>query len=136
MLKTICYMSDSRDYESLENLEALYSKAKENNAKHDITGILIYHNGNFLQVLEGQRDHVDYAYEKIRLDSRHKNILKVINIEVEQRIFEDYNFGFTVIDSNKEFGELYDYLEWLKNAENKFANKVITMVENFIRTIS
>ena len=129
-------MSDSRDYESLENLEALYSKAKENNAKHDITGILIYHNGNFLQVLEGQRDHVDYAYEKIRLDSRHKNILKVINIEVEQRIFEDYNFGFTVIDSNKEFGELYDYLEWLKNAENKFANKVITMVENFIRTIS
>ncbi|ULC60417.1 BLUF domain-containing protein [Flaviramulus sp. BrNp1-15] len=128
-------MSDSRNYESLENLKALYTKAKENNAKHNITGVLIYHNGNFLQVLEGQRDHVDYTYEKIRLDSRHKNILKVINIDVEQRIFEDYNFGFTVVDDIKEFNQLHEYLEWLKNAENKLANKVITMVENFIRTI-
>lgn len=129
-------MSDSRDYESLDHLKLLYKKAQKNNLKNNITGVLIYHNGNFLQVLEGHIETVDYTYEKIRLDGRHKNILKVINIEIEQRIFEDYNFGFTTIGSNKEFTELNEYLDWLKNAENEIANKVIAMVENFIRTIS
>ena len=129
-------MSDSREYESLDDLKTLYSKAKKNNLDYNITGILIYHNGNFLQVLEGLEKDVDCTYKRISLDSRHGNILKVINIEIEQRIFEDYNFGFTVVNSNKEFDELDEYLKWLKNAENKLANKVISMVENFIRTIS
>ena len=129
-------MSDSREYESLDDLKTLYSKAKKNNLDYNITGILIYHNGNFLQVLEGLEKDVDRTYKRISLDSRHGNILKVINIDIEQRIFEDYNFGFTVINSSKEFDELDEYLKWLKNAENKLANKVISMVENFIRTIS
>ncbi|MGB5418460.1 BLUF domain-containing protein [Algibacter sp.] len=136
MLKTICYISDSREYESLENVKKIYTKAKQNNLKLNITGILIYQNGNFLQVLEGHEEQVDKTYEKIRNDSRHRNIIKVINNTIEQRIFEDYNFGFSIIKSSQEFNELNDYLNWLKHADNKIANKVILMVENFIGIIS
>ncbi|MFD2726853.1 BLUF domain-containing protein [Hyunsoonleella rubra] len=132
MLKTICYISDSYGSHSYEDLKMLYEKAKKNNQKNEITGVLIYNNGNFLQVLEGHPERVDATYSRIELDYRHQNIFKVININIEQRIFEDYNFGFTIIDDFKEFSELNQYLEWLKNAENKVANKVITVVENFI----
>ncbi|MBJ6367826.1 BLUF domain-containing protein [Snuella sedimenti] len=132
MLKTICYISDSQNFKSEDNLLNLYNKAKTNNLKHNITGILIYKNGNFLQVLEGEQEMVDNTFKRISLDSRHKNIIKVINTTVEQRIFEDYNFGFTTIDNRNELNNLNDYLEWLKDADSKSANKVIAMVENFI----
>ncbi len=132
MLKTICYISDSKEYESLEKLNALYSKAKINNAKHNITGVLIYKNQNFLQVLEGEQHIVNKTFKRISLDPRHKNIFKVINTQVEQRIFEDYNFGFTIINNKSEFKNLTNYLNWLRDADNINANKVIAMVENFM----
>ncbi|MDD7886596.1 BLUF domain-containing protein [Flavivirga sp. 57AJ16] len=132
MLKTICYISDSCQEESLKALQKLFSKAKKNNLKYNITGILIYSNSNFLQVLEGDQIHVDATFKRISLDTRHRNIFKVINIDIQQRIFEDYNFGFTIVNNSKELNNLHEYLEWLRKADNKLANKVINMVENFI----
>ncbi|AUP78464.1 BLUF domain-containing protein [Flavivirga eckloniae] len=132
MLKTICYISDSCQDESLTALKALYAQAKKNNSKYNITGVLIYSNENFLQVLEGDSDSVDATFKRISLDRRHKNIFKVINIDIQQRIFEDYNFGFTIVNDSKELDKLYEYLEWLRKAENTLANKVVNMVENFI----
>ena len=120
------------EHESLEKLKALYLKAKTNNYKHNITGVLIYKNQNFLQVLEGEEAAVNATFERIRFDRRHRNIFEVINTSIDERIFEDYNFGFTIIDNKVGLRNLYDYLEWLRTAENKLANKVITMVENFI----
>ena len=132
MIKTICYISDSLEHESMDKLKALYTKAKANNLTHNITGILIYKNQNFLQVLEGEEMKVNETFSKIKSDSRHKNIFKVINTSIDQRIFEDYNFGFTIIDNKRGLKNLNEYLEWLKEADNELANKVITMVENFI----
>ncbi|WP_339895618.1 BLUF domain-containing protein [uncultured Algibacter sp.] len=132
MIKTICYISDSLEHECLDKLTTLYLKAKANNLKHNITGVLIYKNQNFLQVLEGEETVIHETYKRIENDSRHKNIIKVINTTIEERIFEDYNFGFTIVDNKQGLKNLYDYLEWLRAAENKIANKVITMVENFI----
>jgi hypothetical protein len=131
-MKTICYISDSLEYDSLDKLKALYTKAKLNNFKYNITGILVYKNKNFLQVLEGEDAIVDRTYNKIENDNRHQNIFKVINTSIETRIFEDYNFGFTVVDDEHNLSKLHEYLDWLRKAENKLANKVITMVENFI----
>ncbi|GAA4932754.1 hypothetical protein GCM10023314_01410 [Algibacter agarivorans] len=134
MIKTICYISDSLEHECLDKLKAMYLKAKANNLKHNITGILIYKNQNFLQVLEGEEIKVDETFNRIKSDSRHKNIFKVINTSIDERIFEDYNFGFTIIDNERGLNNLHDYLNWLRGAENELANKVITMVENFIES--
>lgn len=132
MLKTICYISDSKEYKSLSELNDIYLKARTNNIENNITGVLVYKNRNFLQVIEGESGKVNDTFSKIALDTRHKNIFKVINTSIEERVFEDYNFGFTTIDSNKELKNLYNYLEWLRSAENKLANNIISMVKNFI----
>ncbi|WP_194765729.1 BLUF domain-containing protein [Tamlana sp. I1] len=132
MLKTICYISDSSRNLTFDVQKDIYKKAKINNSKNHITGVLIYKNYNFLQVLEGPKDMVDATYKRISSDPRHGNIFKVINTSIESRIFEDYNFGFTVIDDKTEINNLHDYLKWLKLGHNKLANEVIGMVENFI----
>lgn len=132
MLKTICYISDSVHNESFKNLEDLYLKARINNLKNNITGILIYLDRNFLQVLEGEKKIVDATFKKICTDARHKNIFNIIDTPIDQRIFEDYNFGFTTINDKKELNNLAEYLNWLKNADCDCTTKVITMVEIFI----
>ncbi|KAB1069031.1 BLUF domain-containing protein [Tamlana haliotis] len=132
MLKTICYISDAArplDYNIKDNI---YLKAKSNNTINNITGVLVYKNSNFLQVLEGEEEVVDSVYKKISSDPRHDNLFKVINTNIDERIFEDYNFGFTIINEKADLKNLYEYLEWLKLGHNKIANEVIGMVENFI----
>ncbi|MFL1013035.1 BLUF domain-containing protein [Flavisericum labens] len=134
MIKTICYISDSIKHESIDKLKSLYQKASVNNKKQNITGVLIYKNSNFLQVLEGEASSVDQTFNKIQEDKRHRNIFKVISTQIEQRIFEDYNFGFTIVDNKQALNDLYQYLEWLREADSPYANKVILMVENFINS--
>lgn len=132
MLKTICYISDSRINKSITDFNNLIEKAKINNAKNNITGILVYRNNNFLQVFEGSPETVDTIFDKIRMDQRHQNIFKIIDTSIDQRIFEDYNFGFTVVSDNNALQNLSDYLDWLRHADNMIANEIVTMVENFI----
>ena len=132
MLKTICYISDSRINKSITDFNNLIEKAKINNAKNNITGILVYRNNNFLQVFEGSPETVDTIFDKIRMDQRHQNIFKIIDTSIDQRIFQDYNFGFTVVSDNNPLQNLSDYLDWLRHADNMIANEIVTMVENFI----
>ena len=132
MLKTICYISDSRINNSLTDFNNLTLTAKSNNAKNNITGILVYKNNNFLQVFEGQSNTVDDIFSKIRVDDRHSNIFKIIDTTIDERIFEEYNFGFTVVSDRSALKNLSDYLTWLRNADNMIANEIATMVENFI----
>lgn len=132
MLKTICYISDLNGDASFTNLKSIYTTAKENNLKNNITGILIYKNNNFLQVFEGIENTVNDTFKKISADTRHRNLFIIIDKKTENRYFEDYNFGFTIVKDNNALHNLKDYLSWLKNADNLIANEIIAMVENFI----
>tara|TARA_R110000868_G_scaffold404071_2_gene681910 strand:+ start:600 stop:1004 length:405 start_codon:yes stop_codon:yes gene_type:complete len=132
MLRTICYISDSRLNNSLNAFDSLTLKAKKNNATNNITGLLVYKNNNFLQVLEGKHETVDAVFNKISLDNRHHNIFKIIDTTIEQRFFGEYNFGFTVVSDKNALKNLTEYLNWLRIADNMIANEISTMVENFI----
>lgn len=114
------------------DLKDLLRKIKINNTKNQITGVLIHKSDNFLQVLEGEHKTVDILFNKISIDNRHKNIFKIIETTIEERFFEEYKFGFTVIKNQDALNNLEDYLNWLKNAENTIANEIVTMVKNFI----
>lgn len=135
MLKTICYISDSKTDESPDSLKILFQKAEENNSKKGITGILIYKNKNFLQVFEGENKVVDETFKRIACDKRHANIFKIIDNDIGERFFADYNYGFTVINDKATIRQLQEYLDWLKNADNKIANEIVTLVKNFTKDI-
>jgi len=133
MLKTICYISDSINEETIESLDTIFNKTIENNIKKGITGILIYNDRNFFQILEGSPEAVDDLFKRISRDTRHKNIFNIINIDIEQRIFEGYSFGFTTINNYTELKKLNEYLKWLKKAEHVLTTNIIVLVESFIR---
>ena len=81
---------------SPEALTELLRQARAYNQAHRLTGLLLYAAATkeFVQVLEGPRDEVEYLYQKIARDERHKHAF-VLNEEVATgRMFPDWRMGF------------------------------------------
>ena len=129
---TLCYVSTCIEDLSAKDLEQLFRVNKRNNVKLDISGILIYNNGNFLQILEGHELKIKNLFNKIKLDSRHQDIIPLINMTIDERIFDDYESGFVVVQDQKKLHQLESYLNWIKEAELLTVDKIIRIVENFI----
>jgi len=83
----------SRDFES-EELANLLQVARENNAKLGLTGMLLYAEGSFFQVLEGPEDVVDALYAKIERDKRHTHVTMIIREPIPKRYFDAWTMGF------------------------------------------
>jgi hypothetical protein len=71
----------------------LLIKARSNNARHGITGILLYHQDSFFQVLEGPLAEVGKIYQGISEDPRHVKIVKLIQEPIGERSFADWTMG-------------------------------------------
>ena len=83
----------SRDFDA-EELKVLLEVARENNTKLGLTGMLLYAEGSFFQVLEGQADVVDALYAKIERDKRHVHMTLIIKEPIPKRHFDAWTMGF------------------------------------------
>ncbi|MBO6574139.1 MAG: BLUF domain-containing protein [Rhodothermales bacterium] len=76
------------------DLQALLAKARVNNQRANVTGMLVYDQGSFLQVLEGPEAAVDSIYRRIERDRRHGNVLLLAKTHVTKRSFGEWKMGF------------------------------------------
>jgi hypothetical protein len=65
-----------------------------NNQERDITGLLPYHEGPIMQVLEGDELNVCALYGKIKRDPRHTGCMILSTRTAEQREFSDWFMGY------------------------------------------
>ncbi len=75
-------------------LVELLNKARENNERLGITGMLLYKDGDFLQLLEGERSAVKALFSVIEADPRHKEAFVVLEEETDARLFDQWSMGF------------------------------------------
>jgi hypothetical protein len=92
----IVYASAETKPFSAAALADLLSKARENNRVLDVSGMLLHHNGSFLQVLEGEESVVDPLFQKIAKDPRHTRMMTIKRASISQRAFPDWSMGFVV----------------------------------------
>ena len=65
MLEELLYCSVSvAPHLTDEDLNQILDSARRRNLAEDITGMLIYHQGEFVQILEGRKKSVENIYEK------------------------------------------------------------------------
>ena len=83
-----------------EQLEHILQSSRKNNRDAGITGILLYKQSLFLQVLEGDEASVLETYNTICEDSRHQDVELVLKIEIESRDFPDWEMAFQQIPVN------------------------------------
>lgn len=77
-----------------EDLKDLLEKARRRNQSVDVTGLLLYDQGSFLQVLEGPAQAVEEIHQRISQDPRHKEMLLLYKGDIEERSFESWCMGF------------------------------------------
>lgn len=82
---------------SAADLAKLLLLARQNNARAGLTGMLLYAEGSFFQVLEGPAEAVDALYSKIELDTRHAKMTKIIQESIRRRVFDDWTMGFSAM---------------------------------------
>ena len=97
----LIYVSVSTNEFSQEALYELFSNASLKNQEHDITGLLLYVEGNFLQVLEGHEQDVLRLYKDIERDPRHTNSRKVLQAPIEERCFGNWGMGFAGVSAQE-----------------------------------
>jgi hypothetical protein len=98
-LINLIYASSATRLMNEEDLLAILKKSHENNGQLNITGMLLYRGGNFLQVLEGEEKVVDERFKVIMGDPRHHQVTLMLKRPVPKRQFEKWEMGFTNIDT-------------------------------------
>ncbi|HET6150885.1 MAG TPA: BLUF domain-containing protein [Polyangia bacterium] len=95
----IIYASASRQPFSPRQLTELLAKARASNQALAVSGLLLYHQGSFLQVLEGEDSVLSALYERITKDPRHHRCMVVKRSTVMQRSFADWSMGFVEVSA-------------------------------------
>lgn len=90
----LVYVSSAKRLLDDAELVALLETSRANNSRDGISGMLVYHEGSFLQVLEGPVDAVEAAYRRIGIDDRHRNLIRLRRRVIERRSFPDWSMGF------------------------------------------
>ncbi len=93
-LFSLIYLSSAVFPFQPQDLLELLAKSRVSNTSLDVTGMLLFKHGNFLQVLEGEKEIVLALYKKIVRDPRHRKITTVSQEKIMRRDFSDWSMGF------------------------------------------
>ena len=92
-------------------LEPIHASALRHNQRNGITGMLLYSEGAFLQVLEGVREDVLVTYHRICNDPRHEKVQLLVEEALPERHFPNWLMGFRHLSQQDaiEFPEYAPY---------------------------
>jgi hypothetical protein len=93
----IVYVSFSSDELSENELKTLLQEVRTKNEEQQVTGLLLYNDGSFIQVIEGSQQTIRNLFERIRGDHRHTNVVKLLEEPIQKRAFPDWSMGFRKI---------------------------------------
>ena len=91
----IVYSSTANQEFSYADIDRLLAGARARNGTIGVTGMLVFHDGTFLQALEGEQRAVNEIFASIQGDVRHRDITVLHRgSSLEQRAFGDWSMGF------------------------------------------
>lgn len=93
-LVELSYLSEAVSDMSFLGLMRLLESARAFNQTNGISGILLYDNQQFGQIIEGERASVMKAWKRIQEDKRHHRIELLEIREISERSFPDWLLRF------------------------------------------
>jgi hypothetical protein len=117
----IIYASAATKPFTREGLVELLKIARQRNSAADISGMLLYHKGSFLQVLEGPDKDVEALYSKIQKDPRHSNSVLLLNENIAKKEFENWSMGF--VDTTKIVERTAGFVDYVSQLRSMTLDK-------------
>jgi RecJ-like exonuclease len=127
----ICYVSTAASGISDDEIEDLLKLSSTNNNRDQITGILLFSNGNFFQVLEGEKQVITEVFEKIKQDRRHRNLISIFKKEIENYQFTTYEEEFLSLDTTYDGEKINYYASYIEKLDPSIQSPVKYVLKNF-----
>ncbi|KQQ66243.1 BLUF domain-containing protein [Microbacterium sp. Leaf320] len=93
-LVSLVYCSSATRPFDEQELARLLEVSRARNSARDITGMLLYRGGEFVQILEGPRSDVEELMEAIGRDPRHRDVRVLIEEPLHERRFDEWTMGY------------------------------------------
>lgn len=101
-------------------IEKILESCRRNNPKHEVTGVLLHSDNNFIQYLEGSKD-IIRLYDLIKTDPRHRSVVLLNYAPLQQRVFPAWHMGYKSLTRRN-----IDFLtEGNENERNVFRSLII-----------
>ena len=114
-----------------EDLKGLLDKSRQYNLALNITGMLLYLDPYFMQILEGDESIIDEKFKKISNDEMHHKVSLIYKQPIEERSFSKGTMGFNKIGI-EYFEDAENLIEIYKNdAFKKHPKEVIELLKMF-----
>lgn len=98
-LRRVLYVSQAAQRLGVQDVLHLATRSAASNARVNITGLLIFAGGCFLQVVEGEGRAVSYLMERLRHDKRHRDVAIVVDESIRQRSYGEWHMGCHLLES-------------------------------------
>jgi Sensors of blue-light using FAD len=107
----LMYCSLAADNLSPADVQAIVEQAQAANRAAEITGMLMVHEGIFVQWIEGPRQAVLALWQKLLSDPRHRCVVKLLaNKDLQHRSFADWSMKLVPREYLLKLIEEADYL--------------------------
>ena len=90
----IMYSSQATKPMTVTDLEKILTDARAGNEARDVTGALVYVDGVFFQLLEGEQAVVRNLMANIARDTRHQSVRVFYEAQVDVRAFESWSMAY------------------------------------------
>jgi len=98
----LLYVSGASGAVTDDDIEQILATSRGNNAARGVTGMLLYAEGAFIQVLEGEEATIKALARRISHDRRHRNFMVLCEQRAETRAFADWQMGFKRLDPSRQ----------------------------------
>jgi hypothetical protein len=131
-LVSLSYTSEDTGNSNYTDLSKMMAVALVNNKKNNVTGVVFYDFGLFGQVLEGDRQDVEYTWEKIKKDTRHHKINLLGIKKIQQRQYPDWAMKmFDTAEFKKTFPQFTELLVSMNNPSDKNYRSIKSLWDSF-----
>lgn len=133
----ILYASTAVERFNSEQLEELLDVSRRNNAAVNVSGMLLYYDGSFIQYIEGEEADVAGLFDRISADPRHLGVFVLDKGETAARALPEWKMGYTSLsdqdrDALGSFDLNFDALE--QELDPELPRTVLSMMRTFYRT--
>ena len=106
-LHRLLYVSSAVPLMSSGDLDDLLDVARARNHSNDVTGVLLYAEGNIMQMLEGPSENVQETFGRISRSRRHRGVIVLLNAAAPGRVFSTWSMAY----SRATWGQLTEVQE-------------------------
>ncbi|MEO6847827.1 MAG: BLUF domain-containing protein [Chthoniobacterales bacterium] len=124
-----------------EDLMPLLDQSRRYNQERGISGLLLYAEGCFIQIIEGQKQRVKNLFsQKICKDARHHSMILMVEGSEPDRSFPEWSMGFQSMRRNALSSNIPGFTKILGEGNSphesypEVSAKILALLKSFYKT--